>query len=137
MLPTKRQPYCGGKELDVSPLKLNQHIAAPAKRNEASVRVEQCPMVTKTSHIRTLFGNYDVDYVEPIQIPSQRFKAFVVQFASPAHARAAVRNLQGSLKLSYLDAYNPNNKQNPNKPSVDPPVQLVGVILARFPQQMV
>eukprot|EP00978_Attheya_sp_CCMP212_P030369 scaffold111422_cov53-Attheya_sp.AAC.3 len=139
VLPKWQQPYCGGKELNVLPI-TNYPTAAAPKRNEASVRVEGCPGATEISHIRTLFGNYDVDYVEHIKIPgyiksSLYNKSFVVQFASPAHARAAVRNLQGSLKLHHLDD-NTNTQKPTFMPPDDPTVQRRGVILARFPQQM-
>ena len=80
----------------------NSQISGPEpliKVNESMIRVENFPFGTSPDFMRHLFRRYDLALDGPTILPWESkltgFKMFVVRFANPSWARAAVRELQG------------------------------------------
>mmetsp|Transcript_463 Transcript_463/g.804 ORF Transcript_463/g.804 Transcript_463/m.804 type:complete len:287 (-) Transcript_463:352-1212(-) len=97
---TRRNPFfCAWKEVRVREVKLRANDFVPVEFDDCWIRVENCPTSMPVDHVRHVFRRYDMSRDGPAVKPWEKSaacsKMYLIHFADPSWARAAVRELQG------------------------------------------
>jgi len=90
--------HCAWKPVDVEPWDYQEGNTDAIDISDSMVRVENAADDVTVDHVRHLFRRYDMTPVGPsvrLFNEASQHKLFLVHFADPSWARAAVRELQG------------------------------------------